>query len=159
MTWPDEDQPGTPMPEWPDEEPSAEVLKVECAIADLIDWKLGPAGRPFPEELLLPMRGQPSIAAAILQVSQVIEVPKKKSVKSETVAEMKIRRGDPGGLTVIELPAETGWGASTLRRMFEGEEGVSRIVQKETLHGRRYVSVRIPRHVAGRVLARHTQRP
>jgi prophage regulatory protein len=56
-------------PDRPDEEPSPEVLKVECVIAALTEWKLGPAGQPFPGEQLPLMREQPSLAAAVPQVT------------------------------------------------------------------------------------------
>lgn len=84
---------------------------------------------------------------------------RKKPPARETLAHMQARRGKRGGLTVIELAAETGWSASTLRRMFKHEPGVSRITHPETLHGRAYECVRIPRHVADRVLARHAKKP
>jgi hypothetical protein len=89
----------------------------------------------------------------------VIDPSLKKGVKSagaarETPAEMQARRGMRGGLTVVELAIETGWSKSTLRRMFLNEPGVSRIVHKETQKRRGYVCLRIPRHVADRVLTR-----
>lgn len=74
--------PGTPCPEWRDEEPDPQTLRAECMIADIMAWKLGPAERPFPGE-------QPSPAAvpAVIRVTQVKTVTpvnaRKKLVKSE----------------------------------------------------------------------------
>jgi hypothetical protein len=55
-------------------------------------------------------------------------------------------------------PAELGklWGLSTnvIRALFEDEAGVLKIVRPEKLHKRRYLSLRIPASVAGRVHTR-----
>ncbi len=55
-------------------------------------------------------------------------------------------------------PEELGklWGlsANCIRSLFENEPGVLRIAHPERLHKRRYISLRIPGSVAGRVHAR-----
>jgi len=55
-------------------------------------------------------------------------------------------------------PEELGklWGLSTnvIRALFADEPGVLKIVRPEKLHKRRYLSLRIPASVAGRVHAR-----
>jgi AraC-like DNA-binding protein len=102
------------------------------------------------ELVLLPPIEMPPLLA--------FDVRMKKPVRRESMGQGQARRGDRGGLTVIELAAETGWSATTLRRMFQDEPGVSRIQHPEALHRRGYVSVRIPRHVADRVLARYAHR-
>ena len=50
-------------PEPPEDWPSDEVIRAECLIADLLDWNIEPAGRPFPGDKLLPIRQQPTLAA------------------------------------------------------------------------------------------------
>jgi AraC-like DNA-binding protein len=82
----------------------------------------------------------------------------KKRRARETLAHMQARRSTRGGLTVIELAAETGWSARTLHRMFANEPDVSRMVNPETMHRREYECIRIPRSVADRVLARYAKK-
>jgi AcrR family transcriptional regulator len=63
-----------------------------------------------------------------------------------------------GGLTVPQLAAETGWSPGILYRWFRSAPGVMVEVHPETLHRRRYTTLRIPRHVAVRVLNQHTRK-
>jgi len=108
------------------------------------------------QALLATLTPSPELDAILQGAMGAVDPTKPKPVKRETTEHMQARRGERGGLTVIELEVETGWSKSTLRRMFKDEPGVSRITHPETLHRRGYECVRIPRHVADRVLARHS---
>lgn len=55
-------------------------------------------------------------------------------------------------LTTAEIAALTGFSRSTVTRMFERERGVLILMRPETLHKRRYRSIRIPRAVFERVI-------
>ena len=57
-------------------------------------------------------------------------------------------------LTVAEVAALTGFSPRTVTRMFQDERGVIVLGRPETMHKRRYRSIRIPRAVYERVLAR-----
>jgi len=56
--------------------------------------------------------------------------------------------------TVAEVAQLTGFSRDTVTRLFEDEPGVLKLQRPETTHKRRYVSLRIPRHVYERVVAR-----
>jgi hypothetical protein len=64
----------------------------------------------------------------------------------------------PASIEPHYKPEELGklWGlsANCIRSLFENEPGVLKIVRPEKLHKRRYISLRIPASVAGRVHAR-----
>ena len=78
--WPHDDRAGTPEPDCSDArfDLSPQVIRAESAIADILEWKLGPADRPCPGEQP-PLCGQPSQAAAVPEVAG-----KKKSIKAGT---------------------------------------------------------------------------
>jgi hypothetical protein len=59
-------------------------------------------------------------------------------------------------LSVNEVAALTAWSRRKVIRMFERERGVIILDNPETLHKRRYRTIRIPRAVLNRVLARYT---
>jgi AraC-like DNA-binding protein len=56
--------------------------------------------------------------------------------------------------TVDEVSALTGFNRTTVTRMFEKEQGVLILPRPETMHKRRYRSLRIPRAVYERVIRR-----
>jgi AraC-like DNA-binding protein len=56
--------------------------------------------------------------------------------------------------TVAEVATMMGFSRGTVTRMFERERGVLIVVRPESLHKRRYRSIRIPRTVYERVLNR-----
>jgi predicted transcriptional regulator len=56
--------------------------------------------------------------------------------------------------TVDEVAAILGMSRRTVLRIFEGEPGVLELTRPEGTHKRRYRSLRIPREVVNRVLAR-----
>ncbi|MGA9559358.1 MAG: helix-turn-helix domain-containing protein [Terriglobales bacterium] len=56
--------------------------------------------------------------------------------------------------TVNEVAAILGMSRRTVIRIFEGEPGVLELTRPEAMHKRRYRSLRIPRAVIDRVLAR-----
>jgi AraC-like DNA-binding protein len=58
--------------------------------------------------------------------------------------------------TVAEVAALTGLSRQTVTRMFEREKGVLILARPESLHKRSYRSIRIPRAVYERVVARVT---
>ena len=58
--------------------------------------------------------------------------------------------------TVREIAEMTGFSVPTVIRLFEHEKGVIILGRAETTHKRRYRSIRIPRAVYERVLARLT---
>jgi hypothetical protein len=58
--------------------------------------------------------------------------------------------------TVSEVAALTGFSQDTVTRLFANERGVLVIARPETMHKRRYRSIRIPRHVYERVISRLT---
>jgi len=58
--------------------------------------------------------------------------------------------------TVAEIAALTGLSRRTVTRMFERERGVIVLERPESLHKRRYRSLRIPRHVYERVIEKIT---
>jgi len=58
--------------------------------------------------------------------------------------------------TVAEVASMTGLSHMTVRRMFETEKGVIILARPETMHKRRYRSIRIPRAVYERVLKKIT---
>lgn len=60
--------------------------------------------------------------------------------------------------TVDEVAALMGFSRSTVTRMFEHERGVLMLGRPESLHKRRYRSIRIPRTVLERVMDRLTVR-
>jgi hypothetical protein len=49
--------------------------------------------------------------------------------------------------TVAEVAALTGFSRQTVTRMFEREKGVLILARPESLHKRRYHSIRIPRGI------------
>jgi predicted transcriptional regulator len=59
--------------------------------------------------------------------------------------------------TVGEVAAMLGFSRSTVACLFEKEPGVIQLTRPETMHKRRYRSLRIPRSVYQRVLARLTK--
>jgi len=59
---------------------------------------------------------------------------------------------------VTEVAALTGFSRRTVIRMFERERGVLILGRPESMHKRRYRSIRIPRAVYGRVIGRLTVR-
>lgn len=61
---------------------------------------------------------------------------------------------DKPAFTVAEVAELTGYSRQTVTRMFEKEAGVLILARPETLHKRRYRSIRIPRHVYERVRLR-----
>jgi hypothetical protein len=56
--------------------------------------------------------------------------------------------------TVAEVAALTGFSRDTITRMFDSEKGVLVMSRPESLHKRRYRSIRIPRAVYERVIER-----
>jgi hypothetical protein len=60
-------------------------------------------------------------------------------------------------LTVREVCEELGLSKQTVIRLFENEPGVIILKRAETLHKKRYRSIRIPRVVFDRVVTRLTQ--
>jgi hypothetical protein len=58
--------------------------------------------------------------------------------------------------TVGEVAALTGFSRQTVTRMFEREKGVLILARPESLYKRSYRSIRIPRDVYERVVARVT---
>jgi AraC-like DNA-binding protein len=58
--------------------------------------------------------------------------------------------------TVAEVAAMLRLSRPTVTRLFEKESGVIMLNRPETMHKRRYRSLRIPRHVYQRVLSRIT---
>ena len=65
------------------------------------------------------------------------------------------RPGD-GPYTVAEVAVLTGFSRQTVTRLFEREPGVLILERPGAMHKRRYRSIRIPRHVYERLLARLT---
>ena len=63
---------------------------------------------------------------------------------------------DKPAFTVAEVAELTGYSRQTVTRMFEREPGVLVIERPETLHKRRYRSIRIPLSVYARVRTRLT---
>lgn len=61
---------------------------------------------------------------------------------------------DKPAYTVDEVAALTGFSRRTVLRMFEGGRGVIVLARPSANHKRRYRSVRIPRAVYERVIAR-----
>jgi hypothetical protein len=59
--------------------------------------------------------------------------------------------------TVAEVSAMLGFSRQTVTTIREKEAGVIKLARRETMHKRRYCSLRIPRHVYQRVLARITK--
>ncbi len=57
-------------------------------------------------------------------------------------------------LTVAEVATITGFSRQTVTRLFEKEKGVLVLSRPEEMHKRGYRSIRIPRAVMDRVLAR-----
>jgi len=53
--------------------------------------------------------------------------------------------------SVAELSKQWGFSENTIRRLFQKEPGVIKIVHQETLHKRGYTSMRIPERIAQRV--------
>jgi len=58
--------------------------------------------------------------------------------------------------TVAEVAVMLRLSRPTVTRLFEKESGVIMLNRPETMHKRRYRSLRIPRHVYQRVLSRIT---
>lgn len=56
--------------------------------------------------------------------------------------------------TVGEVAELTGFSGRTVARMFENEPGVLILARPETMHKRKYRSIRIPRAVYERVIGR-----
>jgi len=54
--------------------------------------------------------------------------------------------------TIAEVAGMTGYSATMVTEMFENEPGVLIITRPETMHKRRYRSIRIPRQVYERVV-------
>jgi len=65
---------------------------------------------------------------------------------------------DKPAYTVAEVSALTGFSERTVTRMFEAERGVLILERPETMHKRRYRSIRIPRAVFERVVRKITIR-
>ena len=61
--------------------------------------------------------------------------------------------------TPTQLAAQWHLSADIIRRTFENEPGVIHIGHNESMHRRRYVSLRIPASVASRVHRKLTQKP
>ncbi len=61
---------------------------------------------------------------------------------------------DKPALTVAEVAALTGFSIRTVTRMFQDERGVIVLARSETMHKRRYRSIRIPRAVYERVIGK-----
>jgi hypothetical protein len=61
---------------------------------------------------------------------------------------------DKPAYTVAEVSALTGFSERTVIRMFEQEKGVLIVERPESLHKRRYRSIRIPHAVYERVVRR-----
>jgi hypothetical protein len=61
---------------------------------------------------------------------------------------------DKPALTVADVAALTGMSKQTVIRLFEKERGVLILGRPESLHKRRYRSIRIPRVVYDRVIGR-----
>jgi len=57
-------------------------------------------------------------------------------------------------LSVDDVTALTGFSRRTIIRLFENERGVIVLGRPEAMHKRRYRSIRIPRAVYERVIAR-----
>ena len=64
--------------------------------------------------------------------------------------------GEKHVYTVAEVAALTGYSRQTITRMFEREKGVLIVDRRETMHKKRYRSIRIPHHVYERVIRRIT---
>ena len=60
--------------------------------------------------------------------------------------------GDREVYTVAEVAELTGFSVGTITRMFEREKGVLILKRPESMHKRRYRSIRIPRSVYERVI-------
>ena len=56
--------------------------------------------------------------------------------------------------TVSQVAAMTGFSRGTVTRMFERERGILMLNRPESMHKRRYRSIRIPRAVYDRVIAK-----
>lgn len=83
------------------------------------------------------------------------------TIDSPTVDRLPAKRqvhSERGALTISELANESGFSESTLRRLLRDEPGVLVIPHAETLHRRGYTSMRVPRDVADRVIARHARK-
>jgi AraC-like DNA-binding protein len=63
---------------------------------------------------------------------------------------------DKGAYTLQEVAALTGWSRQTVTRLFENERGVLIMERPGSLNKRSYRSIRIPRVVYERVIARLT---
>lgn len=61
---------------------------------------------------------------------------------------------DKAAYTVAEVAALTGFSRNTVIRLFERERGVLVLGRPESMHKRRYRSIRIPRAAYKRVLAK-----
>lgn len=61
---------------------------------------------------------------------------------------------DKPAFTVAEVARMTGFSQRTVTRMFQDERGVIVLARSETMHKRRYRSIRIPRAVYERVLGK-----
>jgi AraC-like DNA-binding protein len=68
----------------------------------------------------------------------------------------QVRVGGQEVYTLAEVAALTGLSRQTVTRIFEREKGVLILARSESLHKRRYRSIRIPRVVFERVLNRMT---
>jgi AraC-like DNA-binding protein len=68
----------------------------------------------------------------------------------------QVRVGGQEVYTLAEVAALTGLSRQTVTRIFEREKGVLILARPESLHKRRYRSIRIPRVVFERVLNRMT---
>ena len=60
--------------------------------------------------------------------------------------------GDKAAYTVAEVAAMTGFSRSTMTRIFEREWGIIMLNRPESMHKRRYRSIRIPRAAFARVI-------
>jgi hypothetical protein len=62
------------------------------------------------------------------------------------------------GVTVKQLALETGFSTTTIREWMRDEPGVIVIDRPANLHRRPYCSMRAPRAVADRIIAKHARK-
>jgi hypothetical protein len=74
------------------------------------------------------------------------------------IVERRSTLSDKPAFTVAEVAALTGFSRQTVTRMFENESGVIILKRPKRPHKRPYRSIRVPRAVYERVIARLTAR-